>query len=85
MHIAAIDAGRRFDELLARVRTGNEVIIIEDAGREVAKLVRVESDAAQPVRRKTTMRISEARGLGKEVWAGIDAAAYVERERATWD
>lgn len=29
--------------------------------------------------------ILELRGLGKEVWDGIDAAEHVERERKAWD
>jgi len=28
--------------------------------------------------------ITELRGLGKEVWAGVDAQAYVDHERAAW-
>lgn len=28
--------------------------------------------------------ILELQGLGKEVWAGIDAQAYVDRERSAW-
>lgn len=31
------------------------------------------------------LSIRELRGLGKERWAEIDAAAHVERERAGWD
>ena len=31
------------------------------------------------------LSILELRGLGKEYWQGEDAAAHVERERATWD
>lgn len=27
----------------------------------------------------------ELRGLGREVWAGVDAAAHVDRERRAWD
>jgi plasmid stability protein len=27
----------------------------------------------------------ELRGLGREVWAGVDAAAHVEAERRAWD
>ena len=29
--------------------------------------------------------ILELQGLGKEIWAGIDAAAYVNEERDSWD
>ena len=28
--------------------------------------------------------LMELQGLGKEVWAGIDAQAYVDRERSAW-
>lgn len=29
--------------------------------------------------------IMELRGLGKEIWQGIDAQRYVDEERASWD
>lgn len=29
--------------------------------------------------------ILELRGLGKELWQGIDVDEYLERERASWD
>jgi plasmid stability protein len=31
------------------------------------------------------LSILDLRGLGKEHWRGTDAAAHVERERASWD
>lgn len=31
------------------------------------------------------LSILELRGLGKEMWQGIDAAEYVARERDSWD
>ncbi|MCP4653970.1 MAG: Arc family DNA-binding protein [bacterium] len=31
------------------------------------------------------LSILELRGLGKEVWAGVDPAAHVEQERRSWD
>jgi len=30
-------------------------------------------------------RLSELRGLGKEIWAGIDAQEYVDQLRSEWD
>ena len=30
-------------------------------------------------------RITELKGLGKEIWEGIDAQEYVDRERDSWD
>ncbi len=29
--------------------------------------------------------ITELRGLGKEVWGGIDAQEYINEERDSWD
>ncbi len=29
--------------------------------------------------------LMDLRGLGKEIWQGIDAARYIEEERASWD
>lgn len=29
--------------------------------------------------------IMELEGLGKEVWQGMDAQSYVDRERASWN
>jgi plasmid stability protein len=31
------------------------------------------------------LSLLDLQGLGKEHWRGIDAAAHVERERASWD
>jgi len=31
------------------------------------------------------LSILELEGLGKELWAGIDAVRHVEDERASWD
>lgn len=31
------------------------------------------------------LSILDLRGLGKELWSGIDAARHVENERASWD
>jgi hypothetical protein len=34
---------------------------------------------------KPKASIFELRGLGKEIWEGIDAQEYVNRERASWN
>ena len=31
------------------------------------------------------LSIMELRGLGKELWKGIDPAAYIREERESWD
>lgn len=30
-------------------------------------------------------RVTDLRGLGKEIWHGVDADEYVEKERESWD
>jgi hypothetical protein len=34
---------------------------------------------------ETRTSILELQGLGKEIWRGIDAQEYVDRERASWN
>ncbi|HET6879410.1 MAG TPA: hypothetical protein VFI31_04625 [Pirellulales bacterium] len=45
---------------------------------ELSSLVALRSASA------TQRSILELRGLGKEVWQGIDASDYVRKERASW-
>lgn len=40
---------------------------------------------SQVLERPERRSILELRGLGKELWKGIDAAEHVERERDSWD
>lgn len=40
---------------------------------------------AQSVEKQKPLSILELRGLGKEHWRGVDAAAHVARERDSWD
>ncbi len=39
---------------------------------------------AQALQASDAVSIRELRGLGKEAWNGIDAAAHVEEERSSW-
>lgn len=49
--------------------------------KELAKLlIDLLDTGAHPTR-----RLSELRGLGKEIWEGIDAQDYVNRLRDEWD
>ena len=55
---------------------------------EPQEQLRLLGDIAAMLRRRTGDRcasILELRGLGKEVWDGVDAQEYVERERASWN
>ena len=47
--------------------------------QEVTHLLSEALDLPKP------LSILELQGLGKEHWRGIDAAAHVQRERASWD
>jgi plasmid stability protein len=46
--------------------------------QEVTHLLSEAIEASKP------LSILELRGLGKEHWQGIDATAYVQRERDSW-
>ena len=46
---------------------------------ELAAIVR------QRITPKTKRSIMELEGLGKEIWQGIDAQEYVNRERDSWN
>lgn len=47
--------------------------------QEVTKILDDVLEAPEP------MSILTLRGLGKEQWVGIEAAAHVEAERKSWD
>jgi len=63
--------------------------LLEKAQRlEPEEQLRLLADLASMLRRKGAGRrrsILELQGLGKEVWKGIDAQEYVDRERDSWD
>jgi hypothetical protein len=46
---------------------------------ELAEYLRVE------VTPEARTSILDLQGLGKEIWQGIDAQEYVDRERASWN
>jgi plasmid stability protein len=47
--------------------------------QEVTKILNDALESAEP------LSILTLKGLGKEKWTGIDAAAHVEAERKSWD
>jgi len=47
--------------------------------QEVTRILEAAVESPEP------LSILELRGLGKEAWRGIDAAAHVDRERKAWD
>ena len=47
--------------------------------QEVTHILSLALDQAEP------LSILGLRGLGKELWTGVDATQHVERERRSWD
>ena len=43
----------------------------------------LKADVEQSAKRKTR-KLSELKGLGKEIWKGIDVEAYIRGERDSW-
>lgn len=66
-----------YQEVLAQVR---RLELIEQASL-LEELVALAKQQKTADRRRG---IREFRGLGKELWAGIDAQEYVNRERDAW-
>lgn len=46
------------------------------------EVLRILEEATRP---SETVSILELRGLGKELWKGIDPAIHVDEERSSWD
>jgi hypothetical protein len=68
------------DAIVKEIRT----LPIEERKRLINLIVDslTESLPAEKPRKRS---LRELRGLGKEIWAGIDAQEYVNRERDEWD
>jgi hypothetical protein len=52
--------------------------------KELVKLLVDSLEVSEGVPRQQR-RLSELRGLGKEIWKGIDAQEYVDQLRSEWD
>ena len=67
-----------YEQLLAQaaaLKPADQLRLLE----ALAALVRQEVDALP------RHSVRELRGLGKEIWQGLDAQQYVDRERSSWD
>lgn len=65
------------EELLAQAR----MLSLEDEARLVEELM---ADVRQRIESQQDHSIMELRGLGKELWQGIDVEKYIEEERSSW-
>ena len=83
MNISAVKARKRFGELLNRVMLTDEEITIERSGKEVAKLTKVGASAKNN-RKQGKLDFRKSRGLGKEIWMGVNIEEYIKKERSEW-
>ena len=79
--ISAVEARQRFGEMLNRVALRREEIIIERAGKQIARLSPIDD---RPSRPQGKLDFRKAAGLGKEIWEGIDVDEYLQTEREAW-
>ncbi len=80
--ISAVEARKNLGKILNIVNLRNEEIIIERAGKPMAKLVPCNSLTTST---KIQGDFRETRGLGKDLWKNIDVDSYIKREREQWD
>ena len=68
-----------FAEILQQAKT-----LSRPERKELVKLLVDSLDVPEAVPRQQR-RLSELRGLGKEIWEDIDAQEYVDQLRSEWD
>ena len=79
--VSAVEARQKLGEILNRVALRREEIIIERAGKRIARLSPIENEVT---RSRGKLDFRKAAGLGREVWQDVDVDAYLRRERDEW-
>ena len=79
--VSAVEARQKLGELLNRVALLREEIIIERAGKKIARLSPIDNEEKRP---RGRLDFRKAAGLGKEIWKGMDVDEYLRRERDLW-
>ncbi len=80
--ISAVEARQRFGEMLNRVALRRDEIIIERAGKKIARLLPIDDEKPKPLGK---LDFRKAAGLGKEIWETIDVDDYLRKERESWE
>ena len=83
--VSAVAARRGFGELLNRVALTHEDIVIERAGKKIARMVAVEDKTCAPQGSEGKLDFRDSAGLGKSLWRAIDVDRYLAGEREEWD
>jgi hypothetical protein len=55
------------------------------AGEQLRLIGELAERLSGQLERRPRRSLSELRGLGKEVWQGLDVEEYLRRERSSWD
>ena len=79
--VTAVEARQKLGDLLNRVTLLQEEIIIERAGKPLARLSPIQK-RGKPACHKLDFR--KAAGLGADSWKEIDVMEYVRQERDEW-
>ncbi|MCP4298490.1 MAG: type II toxin-antitoxin system Phd/YefM family antitoxin [Proteobacteria bacterium] len=79
-----MEARKKFGEILNRVDLLKEEIIIERAGKKIAKLSPIDS-SEKKIKYTGKLDFRKAAGLGKQIWNNQNAEDYVTKERDSWD
>lgn len=61
-----------------------EISSLSDSDKAVL-LGKLANDLTRNRRRKQGVDFYDIRGVGKEIWQGIDAQEYVDKERDSWE
>jgi len=81
--ISAVEARTNLGRILNIVSLTHADIIIERAGKQIARLTSVDESASLRSPGKLDWR--KARGLGKSVWRRVHSVeAYIQKERDQW-
>jgi hypothetical protein len=56
-----------------------------DPAQQLRLLEALAGSVRKQVANQPRRRMAELRGLGKDIWKGIDAQKYVRQERAAWN
>ena len=67
------------NEILEEIRT----LSLEERKQLMKLMVGMLSETSQTHPQKHSLR--ELRGLGKEIWEGIDVQDYIDQQRNEWD
>ena len=79
--VSAVEARQKLGEILNRVSLRQEEIIIERAGKKIARLSPIGKTVST---KQGKLDFRKAAGLGRKIWKKIDVEKYLQEERDAW-